>query len=109
MVHRVHTSTSPPSRRCVCRASGYTEGDVNDASGFSPFPGNINQLVFKLGPYVRVLERTGVRPPPAPARVQLCVQMGAARACAWCSQSLLHPHVRVRVRVRVCRAWCRSS
>jgi hypothetical protein len=33
---------------------------VNDATGFSPFPGNINQLVFQLEPYVKVLERTGV-------------------------------------------------
>ena len=24
------------------------EGDVNDATGFSPFPGNVNQLVFKV-------------------------------------------------------------
>lgn len=31
------------------------EGDVNDANtGFSPYPGNINQLVFALGPYSKV-------------------------------------------------------
>eukprot|EP00271_Cylindrocystis_brebissonii_P023199 TRINITY_DN947_c0_g2_i1.p1 TRINITY_DN947_c0_g2~~TRINITY_DN947_c0_g2_i1.p1 ORF type:complete len:631 (-),score=144.25 TRINITY_DN947_c0_g2_i1:449-2341(-) len=38
---------------------GYEEGDVNDASGYSPFPGNLNQLVLKLGPYVEELNRTG--------------------------------------------------
>lgn len=31
-------------------------GDVNDpATGFSPYPGNINQLVFALEPYSKVL------------------------------------------------------
>lgn len=31
------------------------EGDVNDTNtGFSPYPGNINQLVFALGPYSKV-------------------------------------------------------
>lgn len=34
-------------------------GDVNDESGFSPFPGNINQIIIKLEPYVRQLEETG--------------------------------------------------
>ena len=37
-------------------------GDVADASGFSPFPGNINQLLYKLGGadgYAAVLRRTG--------------------------------------------------
>ena len=39
-------------------------GDVNDeATGYSPFPGNINQLVFHLDSYNKVLERTqGVMP-----------------------------------------------
>jgi UDP-sugar pyrophosphorylase len=36
---------------------------VNDESGFSPFPGNINQLVFQLEGYNQILERTkGVMP-----------------------------------------------
>lgn len=43
----------------LLKASGFPEGDVNDATGYSPFPGNINQLVFRLEPYVAVLERTG--------------------------------------------------
>ena len=34
-------------------------GDVNDDSGFSPFPGNINQIVIKLQPYARQLAATG--------------------------------------------------
>ena len=36
------------------------DGDVNDpATGFSPFPGNLNQLIFAIQPYAAVLERTG--------------------------------------------------
>ena len=48
----------------MLRASGYENGDVNDeTTGFSPFPGNINQLVFNLTSYVQILERTkGVMP-----------------------------------------------
>jgi UDP-sugar pyrophosphorylase len=41
----------------------FKDGDVNDDSGYSPFPGNINQLVFHLDSYNKVLERTqGVMP-----------------------------------------------
>ena len=40
-------------------ASGFPEGDVNDASGFSPFPGNINQLVFSIPEYADVLAAKG--------------------------------------------------
>mmetsp|Transcript_134561 Transcript_134561/g.287912 ORF Transcript_134561/g.287912 Transcript_134561/m.287912 type:complete len:586 (-) Transcript_134561:134-1891(-) len=36
-----------------------TGGDVADESGFSPYPGNINVLVFKLAGMVRCLEATG--------------------------------------------------
>ena len=40
----------------LLRATINPEGDVNDAStGHSPFPGNINQLVFELGPYCETL------------------------------------------------------
>lgn len=44
----------------VLRASdAYPEGDVNDpTSGYSVFPGNINQLVIALETYVSVLEAT---------------------------------------------------
>lgn len=43
----------------LLRATISAEGDVNDKqTGFSPFPGNINQLLFKLQPYVTVLEET---------------------------------------------------
>ncbi|CAM9830567.1 unnamed protein product [Chrysoparadoxa australica] len=43
----------------LLRESGKGE-DANDPeTGFSPFPGNINQLVFALEPYVSNLERTG--------------------------------------------------
>eukprot|EP01023_Acetabularia_acetabulum_P012706 TRINITY_DN15979_c1_g2_i1.p1 TRINITY_DN15979_c1_g2~~TRINITY_DN15979_c1_g2_i1.p1 ORF type:complete len:615 (+),score=114.71 TRINITY_DN15979_c1_g2_i1:146-1990(+) len=34
------------------------EGDVNDESGFSPFPGNINQLIIKLDSYLKTLKKT---------------------------------------------------
>jgi UDP-sugar pyrophosphorylase len=41
----------------------FANGDVNDESGFSPFPGNINQLVFQLEGYNKILERTkGIMP-----------------------------------------------
>jgi len=36
----------------------FKDGDVNDETGYSPFPGNINQLVFHLDSYNKVLERT---------------------------------------------------
>jgi len=43
----------------LLRASGFPDGDVNDkSSGFSPFPGNINQLLFQLQPYSEALDRT---------------------------------------------------
>lgn len=43
----------------LLRNAGYPDGDVNDSSsGCSLFPGNINQLVFKLEPYLAALERT---------------------------------------------------
>ncbi len=43
----------------LLRANGYPDGDVNDEkTGFSPFPGNINQLLFQLKPYTKALERT---------------------------------------------------
>ncbi len=38
------------------KASGYPDGDVNDETGFSPFPGNINQLVVRVDRYAEVLE-----------------------------------------------------
>lgn len=37
----------------------FPDGDVNDpATGFSPFPGNINHMAVALDPYVHVLETT---------------------------------------------------
>lgn len=35
----------------------YKDGDVNNETGYSPFPGNINQLVFQLKGYNKALER----------------------------------------------------
>lgn len=42
----------------------WEHGDTNDPNtGFSPFPGNINQLLFRLDAYADILERTrGIMP-----------------------------------------------
>ena len=43
----------------VLRATVNPNGDVNDpTTGLSPFPGNINQLIFKMSPYMRNLMST---------------------------------------------------
>ncbi|KAI3941399.1 hypothetical protein MKW92_022209 [Papaver armeniacum] len=42
----------------LLRATGHPEGDVNSETGYSPFPGNINQLILNLGPYIEELTRT---------------------------------------------------
>lgn len=43
----------------LLRSSGFSDGDVNDpTTGFSAYPGNVNQLLFQLDPYVEVLQRT---------------------------------------------------
>ncbi len=34
-------------------------GDVADASGYSPYPGNVNTIIFELGSYAAALETTG--------------------------------------------------
>ncbi|KAF8377081.1 hypothetical protein HHK36_030454 [Tetracentron sinense] len=43
----------------LLRATGYADGDVNSETGYSPFPGNINQLILELGPYIKELTKTG--------------------------------------------------
>jgi len=43
----------------LLRATVSSQGDVNDAStGLSPFPGNTNQLIFSMKPYVANLIKT---------------------------------------------------
>ena len=43
----------------LLRSDGTGQGDENDPStGCSPYPGNINQLLFSLAPYVATLQRT---------------------------------------------------
>ncbi|XP_008798136.1 UDP-sugar pyrophosphorylase [Phoenix dactylifera] len=42
----------------LLRATGHADGDVNCETGFSPFPGNINQLILELGPYTEELTKT---------------------------------------------------
>ena len=48
----------------LLRDNGFKDGDVNDEeTGFSPFPGNINQLLFRADAYLEALERTeGIMP-----------------------------------------------
>ncbi|CAN1234598.1 UDP-sugar pyrophosphorylase [Linum perenne] len=43
----------------LLRATGYPDGDVNCETGYSPFPGNINQLIVEVGPYLKELKKTG--------------------------------------------------
>ena len=43
---------------CLRATEEFKDGDVNDKSGYSPFPGNINQLLFKLDAHNKILERT---------------------------------------------------
>ncbi|KAL6492914.1 hypothetical protein OROGR_032673 [Orobanche gracilis] len=43
----------------LLRATGHPDGDVNCETGYSPFPGNINQLIFEIGPYLEELSKTG--------------------------------------------------
>ncbi|GFY85572.1 UDP-sugar pyrophosphorylase [Actinidia rufa] len=42
----------------LLRATGFPDGDVNCETGYSPFPGNINQLILELGPYIEELTKT---------------------------------------------------
>jgi UDP-sugar pyrophosphorylase len=43
----------------LLRATVSPDGDVPDERGFSRFPGNINLLVIRMTPYLRVLESSG--------------------------------------------------
>lgn len=43
----------------LLRATINSEGDVNCETGFSPFPGNINQLILELESYIEELKKTG--------------------------------------------------
>ncbi|KAJ6709307.1 UDP- GLUCOSE PYROPHOSPHORYLASE [Salix koriyanagi] len=43
----------------LLRATGFPDGDVNCETGYSPFPGNINQLILELDAYIEELKKTG--------------------------------------------------
>ncbi|CAN0928422.1 UDP-sugar pyrophosphorylase [Linum grandiflorum] len=43
----------------LLRATGFPDGDANCETGYSPFPGNINQLIVEVGPYLEELMKTG--------------------------------------------------
>lgn len=43
----------------LLKANGQPEGDVADETGYSPYPGNTNVLIFKLKPYVENLDKSG--------------------------------------------------
>ncbi|XP_047081875.1 UDP-sugar pyrophosphorylase-like [Lolium rigidum] len=42
----------------LLRATGHPDGDANSETGYSPYPGNINQLILELGPYIEELKKT---------------------------------------------------
>ncbi|CAN6173475.1 unnamed protein product [Urochloa humidicola] len=42
----------------LLRATGHPDGDANCETGYSPYPGNINQLILELGPYIDELKKT---------------------------------------------------
>ncbi|PWA99511.1 UDP-sugar pyrophosphorylase [Artemisia annua] len=43
----------------LLRATGHADGDSNCETGYSPYPGNINQLILELGSYIDELSKTG--------------------------------------------------
>jgi UDP-sugar pyrophosphorylase len=43
----------------LLRATVSPEGDIPNENGFSKFPGNINLLIVRLAPYLKVLESSG--------------------------------------------------
>lgn len=43
----------------LLRATGHPDGDANCETGYSPYPGNINQLIFEIGAYLEELQKTG--------------------------------------------------
>ncbi|KAL8167588.1 hypothetical protein V2J09_009087 [Rumex salicifolius] len=43
----------------LLRATINPEGDANCEVGYSPFPGNINQLILEIGSYIEELKKTG--------------------------------------------------
>ncbi|KAE8701789.1 UDP-sugar pyrophosphorylase [Hibiscus syriacus] len=59
----------------LLRVTGHPDGDANCETGYSPFPGNINQLILELGPYIEELTKTGDYPKTLPpsARVGFTV------------------------------------
>ncbi|KAI3679435.1 hypothetical protein L2E82_51346 [Cichorium intybus] len=43
----------------LLRGTGHPDGDVNCETGYSLYPGNINQLILEIGPYMDELSKTG--------------------------------------------------
>lgn len=46
----------------LLRATGYPDGDANSETGYSPFPGNINQVIFWPDFHLSL----SLSPPPVP-------------------------------------------
>ncbi|XP_058072135.1 UDP-sugar pyrophosphorylase-like isoform X2 [Magnolia sinica] len=42
----------------LLRATGHPDGDANCETGYSPYPGNINQLILELDSYIKELTKT---------------------------------------------------
>ena len=49
----------PVCARTVLLASGFADGDVNEADGYSRFPGNINQIIINLGQWLEAVTVSG--------------------------------------------------
>ena len=47
----------------LLKATGSADGDVNGPDGFSPYPGNTNELIFSLPDYLLELEENGGQMP----------------------------------------------
>jgi hypothetical protein len=53
-----HAASREKHQKCMKHPAAGA-GDVNDSSGYSPFPGSINQLIIKLSTYEQQLAATG--------------------------------------------------
>eukprot|EP00002_Diphylleia_rotans_P017810 TRINITY_DN3455_c0_g1_i6.p1 TRINITY_DN3455_c0_g1~~TRINITY_DN3455_c0_g1_i6.p1 ORF type:complete len:615 (-),score=118.16 TRINITY_DN3455_c0_g1_i6:745-2589(-) len=47
----------------MLKNSGFPQGDVADVTGFSPYPGNINVLIFNINSYHEALQKTNGQVP----------------------------------------------
>lgn len=80
----------------LLRATVSPEGDVNDpATGFSPYPGNINQLLFKMTPYLTILQKVCFSWAPFSRRVEK-LEKYLKNALVFLTDASLHIRCRLR-------------